>query len=42
MDELRGRLEEALAGTYTFQRELGGGVARQNPSLARRALRGAG
>jgi tetratricopeptide (TPR) repeat protein/tRNA A-37 threonylcarbamoyl transferase component Bud32 len=25
MDELRGRLEQALAGTYTFQRELGGG-----------------
>ena len=25
MDELRGRLEAALAGVYTFQRELGGG-----------------
>ncbi|HWB42691.1 MAG TPA: serine/threonine-protein kinase, partial [Gemmatimonadales bacterium] len=25
MDELRGRLERALAGTYEFQRELGGG-----------------
>ncbi|HEU4524203.1 MAG TPA: protein kinase, partial [Gemmatimonadales bacterium] len=25
MDELRGRLEQALAGVYTFQRELGGG-----------------
>ncbi|HEY7614929.1 MAG TPA: protein kinase [Gemmatimonadales bacterium] len=25
MDELRGRLEQALAGTYVFQRELGGG-----------------
>src|SRR5215203_913019 len=25
MDELRVRLEQALAGTYTFQRELGGG-----------------
>jgi tetratricopeptide (TPR) repeat protein/tRNA A-37 threonylcarbamoyl transferase component Bud32 len=25
MDELRGRLEQALAGTYAFQRELGGG-----------------
>ena len=25
MDELRGRLEAALAGMYTFQRELGGG-----------------
>ncbi len=25
MDELRGRLETALAGTYAFQRELGGG-----------------
>jgi eukaryotic-like serine/threonine-protein kinase len=25
MDELRGRLEEALAGIYAFQRELGGG-----------------
>ncbi len=25
MDELRSRLEEALAGTYVFQRELGGG-----------------
>jgi hypothetical protein len=26
MDELRGRLEQALAGIYTFQRELGGGL----------------
>jgi hypothetical protein len=25
MDELRGRLEQALAATYVFQRELGGG-----------------
>ena len=25
MDELRGRLEQALAGTYAIQRELGGG-----------------
>jgi tetratricopeptide (TPR) repeat protein/tRNA A-37 threonylcarbamoyl transferase component Bud32 len=25
MDDLRGRLEEALKGTYVFQRELGGG-----------------
>jgi serine/threonine-protein kinase len=25
MDELRGRLEQALAGLYAFQRELGGG-----------------
>ena len=25
MDELRGRLEQALEGTYVFQRELGGG-----------------
>ena len=25
MDELRGRLEAALAGVYAFQRELGGG-----------------
>src|SRR5829696_4813901 len=25
IDELRVRLEQALAGTYTFQRELGGG-----------------
>ncbi len=25
MDDLRGRLEQALAGTYAFQRELGGG-----------------
>jgi eukaryotic-like serine/threonine-protein kinase len=25
MDDLRSRLEQALAGTYVFQRELGGG-----------------
>ncbi len=38
MDELRGRLEQALAGTYVFQRELGGGGMSRTYLVVERAL----
>ncbi len=38
MDELRGRLEQALAGTYAFERELGGGGMSRTYLVTERAL----
>jgi tRNA A-37 threonylcarbamoyl transferase component Bud32/tetratricopeptide (TPR) repeat protein/TolB-like protein len=38
MDELRSRLEQALAGTYVFQRELGGGGMSRTYLVTERAL----
>jgi eukaryotic-like serine/threonine-protein kinase len=38
MDELRSRLEQALAGTYEFQRELGGGGMSRTYLALERAL----
>src|SRR5687768_18238790 len=38
MDDLRGRLEQSLAGTYTIQRELGGGGMSRTYLATERAL----
>src|SRR5918993_4437720 len=38
MDDLRSRLEQALAGTYAFERELGGGGMSRTYLAVERAL----